>query len=118
MTEPAAADTGSPSGICLVLCTAPADVADNIAGALVSARLAACVNILPAVVSTYRWKGHVARDDEALLMIKTAADRVAQLTLKIREVHPYELPEVLALPVRGGLNDYLAWVVAESRPEA
>jgi periplasmic divalent cation tolerance protein len=99
----------------VVLCTCPPDAADGIAGALIEARLAACVNALPGIVSTYRWEGAVTRDEESLLLIKTTQDRLGALADRIREIHPYEVPEVIAVPVTGGLAPYIEWVGAESR---
>lgn len=108
--------TPEADGVRVVLVTcAPAD-AQALADALVASQLVACVNVLPQIVSTYRWQGEVARDAEALLLIKTRAENVAELTGRIRELHRYELPEVIAVPVVGGLPDYIEWVRAESRP--
>lgn len=95
----------------LVLCTCPEDVvAARIATALVEERLAACVNRIPRMVSTYRWEGKVKTDTEALLLIKTAGSLLEALTQRIEELHPYELPEVIALPIAGGSERYLAWL--------
>jgi periplasmic divalent cation tolerance protein len=102
---------GEPSAI-VVLVTCPPDRADTIARALVEARVAACVNVVPAVVSTYRWKDAVCRDDEALLVIKTRAGRFEDLKQEILRVHPYELPEVIALGVVAGHAPYLDWIAA------
>ena len=88
--------------------------ADLIARTLVSERLAACVNRLPGVHSTYRWHGHVEQADEVLLLIKTTADRLDAMTARLRNLHPYELPEVIAVEVRAGLPAYLDWVSAET----
>jgi periplasmic divalent cation tolerance protein len=101
----------------LVLCTCPDEpAADRIAGALVEERLAACVNRLAGVVSTYRWKGEVRRDNESLLLIKTTVERFAALRERIVALHPYELPEVIAVDVVRGLPSYLDWIAAETRP--
>ncbi|MEM9383556.1 MAG: divalent-cation tolerance protein CutA [Pseudomonadota bacterium] len=100
----------------LVLSSCPPDHAQAIADALVEEQLAACVNIMPAGISTYRWQGEIARDREVLLLIKTASTRVSALAERIRELHPYELPEVIAVPVLDGLTAYIDWVVAESQP--
>jgi periplasmic divalent cation tolerance protein len=101
----------------IVLVTAPEpETAGRIARTLVEERLAACVNVLPGIRSTYRWQGAVQQDDEVLLVIKTRADRLVTLTGRVRDLHPYELPEVLALPAAGGSADYLAWVAAGSAP--
>ena len=92
--------------------TAPDEAtAARIAEALVERRLAACVNVLPGVRSTYRWKGEVQRDDEALLVIKTTRAGVAALKDALPEIHPYEVPELVVLEVRGGSDAYLRWVV-------
>lgn len=85
------------------------------AEALVSEGLAACVSVLPAVRSVYEWKGVVQRDDEVLAMLKTTAPRFAALRARLLALHPYELPEVLALPVADAHEPYLAWVRAQVR---
>jgi len=101
----------------LVLCTCPDEAAaDRIAGALVEERLAACVNRLAGVVSTYRWEGEVRRGNESLLLIKTTVERFAALRERIVALHPYELPEVIAVDVVRGLPSYLDWIAAETRP--
>jgi periplasmic divalent cation tolerance protein len=87
----------------------------RIARALVEERLAACVNVLPGMHSVYRWRGEVEEAAEVLLIAKTRAERAAALASRVRALHPYELPEVVALPVTDGSRAYLRWVVAESR---
>ncbi len=87
-----------------------AEDAERIARALVERRLAACVNVVPNVVSVYRWKGEVARDEELLLVIKTRRDRLEALREALAGLHPYEVPELVALPVEAGHEPYLAWV--------
>jgi periplasmic divalent cation tolerance protein len=94
---------------CLV--TAPVERAREIAAAVVEARLAACVNIVPGVESIYRWEGEVADDREALLVIKTTRAAVAPLTAAIRAVHPYENFELVALGIDAGSPAYLRWIV-------
>ncbi len=89
-----------------------AEDALRIARALVERRLAACVNVVPGLVSLYRWKGNVEQDDERLLVIKTRRERLPALREALAALHPYELPELLALPVEGGSPDYLAWLDA------
>jgi periplasmic divalent cation tolerance protein len=84
--------------------------AKALAQTLVERRLAACVNAIGKVASTYRWKGKVQQDQEILLIIKTTAPRLAALEQTIREHSKYELPELIALPVEAGGADYLAWV--------
>jgi periplasmic divalent cation tolerance protein len=99
-----------------LLMTAPdEETGRRIARALVEERLAACVNVLPGVHSIYRWKGAVEESDEVMLVAKTRAERAAALAARVRALHPYELPEVVALPVTDGSRAYLRWVVAESR---
>jgi periplasmic divalent cation tolerance protein len=92
--------------------------AEHLAQTLIDARVAACVNILAPCRSVYRWQGAVESATEVPLLIKTAADRYAALEAAIRQAHPYEVPEIVALPIAGGLPDYLAWVMAETRPES
>ena len=101
----------------LVLSTASsAEEAERLARALVGERLAACVNVVPGVRSVYRWRGEVEAAGELLLLIKTARDRLDALRLRLRQLHGYELPEIVYLEVSGGDADYLAWVVGETRP--
>ena len=101
------------SDLRLVLTTcANRDVADRLAMALVEERLAACVNVLPGVSSTYRWMGKIEHDDEVLLMIKTAKTELAAIEMTIKTVSGYELPELVAVEITGGASDYLAWVAA------
>jgi periplasmic divalent cation tolerance protein len=100
----------------IVFCTCPDEaVADRISLALVEERLAACVNRVPGVVSTYRWQGSVHRDIEVQLLIKTTRDRFDALRDRILGLHPYELPEVVAVDIALGSAPYLAWVEAETR---
>lgn len=84
--------------------------AGALARTLVEGRLAACVNTVGRVTSTYRWKGEVQQDQETLLIIKTCAERLAAVEKAIREQSKYELPELIALPVAAGGADYLAWI--------
>jgi periplasmic divalent cation tolerance protein len=101
----------------VALSTAPdADTAARIARALVEERLAACVNLVPAVRSIYRWQGRIEDEAEVLLVIKTRSERVEALAERLRALHPYELPELVALPVTAGLAPYLDWVAAEAAP--
>jgi periplasmic divalent cation tolerance protein len=84
--------------------------AERLARVLVERRLAACVNVLPGLVSFYRWEGEVKRDEERLLVIKTRADRFEDLRSALAELHPYEVPELVALPAAAGLRPYLDWL--------
>ena len=95
--------------VVLTTCSNDEDAA-ALARTLVERRLAACVNAISKVASTYRWKGEVQQDRETLLIIKTTAPRLAALEQAIREQSKYDLPEVIALPVVGGGAEYLAWV--------
>lgn len=89
--------------------------AERLAQALVERRAAACVNILTPCRSVYRWKGAVESAEEHPLFAKTTRDRYPLLERIVRELHPYELPEIIAVPVAVGLPDYLEWVAAETR---
>lgn len=98
---------------CVVLCTVgKAEDADRLARALVERGLAACVNVVPGLASVYRWQGRVEREAELLLLIKTRADRFEALRDAIVSLHPYQVPEVIALPVQAGHAPYLAWLDA------
>lgn len=105
-----------PAGaIALVVSTAPErETAQRLASALLAERLIACANLLPGITSLYRWKGAVQREEEVLLLFKTAAERVPALLERIRALHPYAVPEALQLPVGGGLEEYRRWVRAET----
>ncbi len=95
----------------VVLCTcANQEDALRIANAVVEERLAACVNILPGVRSVYRWQEQVESAEEILLLIKTVPERFAALRDRISALHPYDTPEVIALPVTDGLEKYLVWL--------
>lgn len=97
----------------VVYCTCPDQgVAERIAAALVTERLAACVNILPGVVSVYRWQGQLQRDPELLLVVKTSGRAYPALEARIRQLHPYEVAEIIALPVLRGFPPYLDWIDA------
>jgi len=88
--------------------------AERLADALIEKRLAACVNILAPCRSVYRWQGTVQHDEEHPMLIKTSSARYAELESAIRGGHPYELPEIIAVPVERGLPPYLEWVAAET----
>jgi periplasmic divalent cation tolerance protein len=86
------------------------ETGERIARQLVEYRLAACVNLLAGITSIYRWKGQVESDQEILLMIKARSADYKQVETAIRSQHPYELPEIIAVPVSGGFIEYLDWV--------
>ena len=105
-----------PDTVMLCYCSCPdAASAQAIAEALVGERLAACINRLPGVHSTYRWQGAVTTDREELLLIKTTVGRFDALKARLLELHPYELPELIAVPVEWAHEAYLAWVRANVR---
>ena len=101
--------------VCLASCPDTA-IATTVPETLVEARLAACVNIVPGLTSVYRWQDQIRRDEELLLVIKTHSDRLDALRQRIDELHPYELPELIAVEAADGLPAYLDWVRAETRP--
>lgn len=103
----------------VVLVTGPsADEAERIGRALVEERLAACANLIPSISSAYWWKGKIEEATEALLILKTRQDLVERLVTRVRALHSYTVPEVIALPILGGNPDYLRWIddSVESRP--
>jgi len=98
----------------IVLCTCGNEQdALRIANAIVEARLAACVNVLPGIHSIYRWKGEIEQANEILLLIKTTQQRFPALRDRIKELHSYETPEIIAAPIVDGLADYLGWISNE-----
>ena len=100
--------------VVVVLSTFPSsEKAAEIARQLVDERLCACVNLIPAVRSIYRWQGAVHDDAEVLAIVKTTAERVEALRERLIALHPYELPEAIVLPVAGGHAPYLTWVTGE-----
>ena len=105
-----------PNDVLVILCNTPdAACAATRARALVERRLAACVNVLAPCQSVYRWQGKVEEATEVPLLIKTTATHYAALEAALRELHPYEVPEIIALPVSAGLPAYLDWVHQETR---
>ena len=98
----------------MVFSTFPdADTAARIARTLIEDRLAACVNVVPTVRSIYHWQGQICDETETLVVIKTTAERYAALAAKITELHPYQVPEVIALPLADGHPPYLAWLAEQ-----
>jgi periplasmic divalent cation tolerance protein len=105
--------TSASRGAVVVLVTAGSEeAASSIARALVGEQLAACVNIVSPIRSIYRWNDEVQSDTEHLMIIKTRANLVAKLAARVKELHSYEIPEVIALPIVAGAKSYLDWVVA------
>lgn len=102
----------------VILVTVP-DVGEGgkVADALVGEKLAACVNMIESVSSIYWWKGKVERGAEALLVIKTRSSLVERVVARVRELHSYEVPEVVALPIEAGNPDYLKWLDESARPK-
>ncbi len=95
----------------LVLCTCPGDrAAAEIATALIEQNLAACVTRIPGAKSWYRWQGHLVKEDEVLLLIKTTRSRFAELESAVRRLHPYEVPEIIAVTLTAGSEAYLQWL--------
>jgi periplasmic divalent cation tolerance protein len=94
----------------IVLMTAPNEEAVKIASALVEERLAACVNIIKDIRSIYRWEGKVEDDSEALMVAKTTEELFGRLSTRVKELHPYSVPEVIAAPVVQGLKEYVEWI--------
>ncbi len=104
----------APDDVLLVLTNLPdQEAATRLAHALIDEQVAACVNILGACQSVYRWQGKIENAEEIPLLIKTTAARYAALEAVIRRLHPYELPEIIAVPVAQGLPGYLQWVAGE-----
>jgi len=102
----------SASEVVVVLVTTPsAEAADRIARPLVDERLAACVNVVGPIRSLYRWDGAVQEDTEHLLIVKTRRALLDRVDARVRALHEYEVPEVVALPVSGGSAAYLAWIL-------
>jgi periplasmic divalent cation tolerance protein len=99
--------------IMLALSTFPdAEIAHRISNQLVSERFAACANILPAIESIYRWKEKIESGNETLVLFKLSEDRQSAFQEKLRSLHPYDIPEVIFVPVASGLPEYLRWVAA------
>ena len=101
----------------MVYVTAPGhDVAVALAEAVIGERLAACANILGAITSVYWWDGKLNREGEVAMILKTTAAHIPALTARIRQLHPYECPCIVAIPIEGGNPDFLAWIAAETIP--
>ncbi len=89
--------------------------AKKIAKALVETHIAACVNIIPKITSIYEWKEETCEEEELLLIIKTQQSRLKELKATLEELHPYEVPELIVLPITDGLPDYLSWLLANTK---
>jgi periplasmic divalent cation tolerance protein len=103
-----------PSAVVMLTTAGSRAEANRIAAALVDERLAACVNVVAPITSIYRWRGAVERAEEVLLLVKTRRARMARVGARIRALHSYDLPEVIALPIDAGSAAYLAWIAAET----
>ncbi|MES9993441.1 MAG: divalent-cation tolerance protein CutA [Candidatus Thiodiazotropha sp.] len=100
-----------PTPLLLILCTAPdRECGLKLANSLLEQNLAACVNLTSPVTSVYRWQGKVEQSEEILLLIKTTEKKYPEVEAALRTLHPYELPEIIAVPLEQGLDDYLDWV--------
>jgi periplasmic divalent cation tolerance protein len=100
----------------VVICACPDEpTAARIAQDLVNQKLAACVNRLSGVHSTYSWQGRIQEEREVVLTIKTTRERYEALEVRLRALHPYEVPEIIALPVVAGSTSYLSWIASETR---
>jgi len=97
----------------VVLVTAPSkDVGEDIARTLLEQKLAACVNVVPSIASIYTWEGELCSDEEVLLVIKSTRSAFDELAVAVQRVHPYDVPEIIALPIIAGTPDYLNWIDA------
>jgi periplasmic divalent cation tolerance protein len=95
----------------VVLVTTPSrEVGREIGRAVIERKVAACVNVVPTIESLYTWEGELCSDEEALLLIKTTLSRFDELCSAIRAIHPYDVPEIIAVPVVAGSEDYLEWI--------
>lgn len=106
---------GDETEVVVVFCTFPEqEVARQIGTTLVERQLAACVNLIPGIASIYRWQDELKCDPEVLAVIKTTIDAYPELEATLRKLHPYEVAEVLALPVAAGSAPFMAWVAAQT----
>jgi len=116
---PPAEPTGALPDARIALTTAGSgEAAQELARTLVEERLAACVSVLGPLVSTYRWRGQIETDREHLLWIKTTADRLAALEVRLHQLHDYEVPEFVVLPIAAGSDRYLSWLRAQVQPDS
>lgn len=112
-------DAPPPEPVSIVLSTVPDEATGRrIVGALLEERLVACGSLVPGATSLYRWEGEVRETGELLLLLKTRRSHLDRLTTRLSELHPYEVPEVLSLPVEQGLPAYCRWVTEETEESA
>ncbi len=97
-------------GYYVVFITVPVEKSQELADFIVQKKLGACVNIVPEVSSIYWWKGNIERDRESLLIVKTSAEKFKELIRQVKSVHPYSVPEIIAMPIVAGNEDYLKWI--------
>ncbi|HIP43608.1 MAG TPA: divalent-cation tolerance protein CutA [Aquifex aeolicus] len=98
------------SGYYVILITTPVDKGEEIANFIIENKLGACVNVVKEVKSIYWWKGNIEKDTEALLVVKTSVEKFNQLMREVRKIHPYTVPEIIALPIVAGNPEYLKWL--------
>ncbi|HID66021.1 MAG TPA: divalent-cation tolerance protein CutA [Aquificaceae bacterium] len=98
------------NGYYVVLITTPVDKGEEIANFIIENKLGACVNVVKEVRSIYWWKGNIEKDTEALLVVKTSAEKFNQLIREVKKIHPYTVPEIIALPIVAGNPEYLNWI--------
>ncbi len=98
------------NGELIVLVTSPKDIAESLATTLVAEHLAACVNIIPGVTSIFSWEGKVCQEEEVLLLIKTNNSSWNQLQERVQELHTYDIPEIVSVPIEAGFQPYLDWI--------
>lgn len=97
-------------GYCVVFITVPVEKAQELADFIINNKLGACVNVVPEVNSIYWWKGKVERDKESLLVVKTSMTKLPELIKGVKSIHPYTVPEIIAMPIVAGNEDYLKWI--------
>lgn len=119
MAQRDSASPPAPDAAVLIYTTFPGlEPAQDTARLLVERRLVACANILPGMISIYRWADELEQAEEVAVLLKTTAARAEAVVAEVRAFHPYEQPAILILPVRGGDPGYLAWIAAETAPDA
>jgi periplasmic divalent cation tolerance protein len=99
----------------VIMITVPSrEVGEQVANALVEGRLVACVNIVPGISSIYQWQGNIEQEDELLLIAKSRATLFNRVATLVKQIHPYDVPEVIAIPIVAGSSEYLAWIDTET----